>query len=392
MRKFSLFIIISLFLGFAKPWAVKAETADFYADAVYSASNQVYQPANALGMPDSVYSDFFDKDAVITLDMGEGEEGTGDLTLSFRLLNYGAAYRVEFMNEEFIKVQTTGASLPLSVTETTITFTGGVPYRYVAITSIEEETWSLDAVTTASVLETEETETTETAEEVQEEEVPVPDESVEDEDVEETCGGNRGLNIKRVDDSNPETTADAIIFSIGCDGTLHIFPNEQTYKTWWPDFDDVAFVSGTFLAQHDFGDNVTIRPGTYLIKTVSDPKVYAIEPGGILRWIPDEATAVALYGANWNKIIIDIPDEFFSDYTLGENLTASAYPNGIIGYLPVEGRVVYIKDNSYFGLTGDIINSMRLDTKFLVPLSAEIITAYTDGGDLTYDEATAFPF
>ena len=44
-----------------------------------------------------------------------------------------------------------------------------------------------------------------------------------------------------------------------------------------------------------------------MVKVPSDPKVYAVAQGGVLRWISSEAVAVRLYGADWNKEIDDIP-------------------------------------------------------------------------------------
>jgi len=202
----------------------------------------------------------------------------------------------------------------------------------------------------------------------------------------EICDSNQGLVVQRSDVSLPA------LFVLGCHNTIHVFPNEQTYKTWWPDFENISYVNGAFVGAKDLLGNVTIRPGTYLVKQTTDPKVYAVEPNGVLRWIPNEATAKTLYGSKWNTIIVDVPDELFADYTIGTNMTDTAYADGTIGYLPVEGRVVYLSGTSYFNLPGDKISSMRLGSKFLVPLSAAVIANYTDGGDLPYDTKIAFPF
>jgi hypothetical protein len=111
-----------------------------------------------------------------------------------------------------------------------------------------------------------------------------------------------------------------------------------------------------------------------------------------LRWIPNETVATTLYGTNWNKIIIDLPDEIFSHYTIGDDLTTEAYPDGVVGYLP-EGRVVYLSENYYYNLPGSIMSSLRFRSEFLVPLSAEVMTNYIDGGeDLEYSTSIAFPF
>jgi hypothetical protein len=381
-KNLSIILTIAFFAGILPTTFIHAAVTDIYAESVYSAGNQTYQPTNAVGEADEKYTDFFDKDTTLILDLGEANQFLNDLTIYFRIQNYGAGFRVEFLDGDLAVTKTISDHFPLSVSELTLAYSENTAYRYVRLTNIEEETWSLDAIKTSVeiIAEEGEEETTETTEE--------PEAILET----EICGGNQGLNVKRVDDNNPETTADSIIYTIGCDGLLHIFPNEQIYKTWWPDFENLSFIDGTFLAQHELADNVTIRSGTYLIKTVSSPKVYAVEPGGILRWIPDEVTALALYGINWNKIIIDIPDELFPDYTIGEDLTTAAYPNGVIGYLPDEGRVVYLSENYYYNMPGDTINSLHLNTEFLIPLSAEIMANYTDGGGMIYNQEVAFPF
>lgn len=197
------------------------------------------------------------------------------------------------------------------------------------------------------------------------------------------CGNNHGLTIK--------TVSEAAIYSIGCDGLKHLFPNQIIFKSWWQNFEDVSFVEKNTLDSDNLSDRVTIRPGTYLVKSSSDPKVYAVEPGAVLRWIPNEATAELLYGKNWNKIIIDIPGELLPDYVMGQPLTGSAYPNGVVGFLST-GRVVYLSGLVYYNLPGEIFDSLRFQNEFFIPLASEVMTNYIDGGDLIYDTTIAFPY
>jgi hypothetical protein len=85
----------------------------------------------------------------------------------------------------------------------------------------------------------------------------------------------------------------------------------------------VAVLTDAQLAAVPLGKNVTYRPGVRLVKIVSDPKVYAVATNGELRWIPDEWTAKALYGADWSKKVDDVPDAFFgNDYHIGEPVPA----------------------------------------------------------------------
>jgi hypothetical protein len=62
---------------------------------------------------------------------------------------------------------------------------------------------------------------------------------------------------------------------------------------------------------------VTYRPGVRMVKIQSDPSIYAVSKGGVLRHVDSEAVAMALYGPDWNRKIDDISEAFFVNYHLG---------------------------------------------------------------------------
>ncbi|HQB26714.1 MAG TPA: hypothetical protein PLP70_02560, partial [bacterium] len=103
------------------------------------------------------------------------------------------------------------------------------------------------------------------------------------------------------------------VYYLGADGKRYVFPNQTTYFSWYKDFSGVVTISQSELESYPLGSNITMRPGTYLVKITTNPKVYAVEPGGLLRAIPDEASAKALYGDNWAKRVVDVPDAFFTN-------------------------------------------------------------------------------
>ncbi len=107
-------------------------------------------------------------------------------------------------------------------------------------------------------------------------------------------------------------------------GKRYSFPNERVYFSWQTNFDAVRVISSAQLAAYPLAGNVTYRPGTRLIKIVSDPKVYAVESGGVLRWISNEAIARQLYTANWNQLVDDVSDALFTDYRLGPPISTAA--------------------------------------------------------------------
>lgn len=110
------------------------------------------------------------------------------------------------------------------------------------------------------------------------------------------------------------------VYYIGNDGKRHAFPNSRVYFTWYGNFDSVQEVSSTVLSGFLLGTNVTYRPGVKMVKFATDPKVYAISRGGILRWVRTEELARAYYGDAWNTKIDDIPDTFYTNYTFGADI------------------------------------------------------------------------
>src|SRR3989338_1021732 len=116
------------------------------------------------------------------------------------------------------------------------------------------------------------------------------------------------------------------VYYYGGDGKRYVFPNEKTYNTWYSDFSSVKKITDAELAAVAIGGNVTYRPGVRMIKITSDPRVYAVAKGGVLRWVTSEAIAVATYGSNWNQMIDDVSDAFFTNYTVGSDIAlADAY-------------------------------------------------------------------
>ncbi len=114
------------------------------------------------------------------------------------------------------------------------------------------------------------------------------------------------------------------VYYMGEDGFRYVFPNEKTYKTWYADedgnadFSSVTTISDAELAKIQIGGNVTYRPQSRMVKINTDPKVYTVAEGGVLRWISTEMIAEEVYGSSWNMKIDDVPDGFFANYSIGE--------------------------------------------------------------------------
>lgn len=108
----------------------------------------------------------------------------------------------------------------------------------------------------------------------------------------------------------------ASVYYYGGDGKRYVFPNLKTFQTWYSDFSTVKTITDSQLASFMIGGNVTYKPGVKMVKIMSDPKVYAVGKNGRLHWITTEAIAVSLYGANWTSLVEDVPDSFFTNYTV----------------------------------------------------------------------------
>ena len=114
--------------------------------------------------------------------------------------------------------------------------------------------------------------------------------------------------------------APCTVYYCGLDGRRYAFPNRLTFLSWYEEGEPVRTVDEATLASIPLAGNVTYRPGRRLLKIQTDPKVYAVSKGGVLRWLPDEATAAAIYGDDWATRVDDVPDTFFADYVMGEPL------------------------------------------------------------------------
>jgi hypothetical protein len=168
------------------------------------------------------------------------------------------------------------------------------------------------------------------------------------------------------------------VYFIDQDNRRHAFPNGTTYFSWFTDFSGVKTISADTLAQIPLGTSVFVRPGTYLVKIQSDPKVYAVEPYGVLRWITTEAIATSLFGPNWNTKIVDVDPAFFLDYQMGSNITAASHPSGSVIEYAGSTDKYYIDNGESKLITPDVFSQDLFQNKFILTNIATSI-AYTSG-------------
>jgi hypothetical protein len=191
-----------------------------------------------------------------------------------------------------------------------------------------------------------------------------------------TCPANAGLN-------DPCRS----VYFLGADGKRYVFPNATTYFSWYADFSGVKEVTAAELQSYPLGSNVTIRPGSYLVKITTDPKVYAVEPGGKLRWLASEAVARTLYGEDWATRVVDVPDAFFVNYDASQAVdnkvtAATKHPAGTLIKYPSASSIYYVDGvfkRAFVSWEAFVANGFRQE--FVLTISEGI--AYATGNQIT---------
>ncbi len=112
------------------------------------------------------------------------------------------------------------------------------------------------------------------------------------------------------------------VYYYATNGRRYVFPNERVFRTWYVDFSTVQTVTAAEMTEARIGGNVTYRPGFRMVKIDTDPKVYAISRGGVLRHIASETVAAAIFGSGWATLVDDIPDAFFVNYAMGSQIVS----------------------------------------------------------------------
>lgn len=125
-----------------------------------------------------------------------------------------------------------------------------------------------------------------------------------------------------------KSNSSASLYWYSSNGRRYVFPTLNTYYSWFSSdlFSQVTTLSDSAIAAIPFAGNVTYRPGAKMVKIQTDPRVYVVARYGTLRWITSESLAQQIYGWNWASQVQDVPDAFFTNYTIGAPIyTTSDY-------------------------------------------------------------------
>ena len=182
-----------------------------------------------------------------------------------------------------------------------------------------------------------------------------------------------------------EGVSGAAVYYIGSDGMKYIYPDVKTYNTWYDNFDAVVRVDIAELDMYTDGGTVTYRQGTKLVTHENTAKIYAVEPGGVLRWIPTGEVAEGLYGADWGAMVSDVlPGYFASSYSAtGADLDAT-FPDGTVVVEDGGDTYYYIADGAkraFASMDAFEANNFNMDYALTADLSG-----YGDGESITGQE------
>jgi hypothetical protein len=178
------------------------------------------------------------------------------------------------------------------------------------------------------------------------------------------------------------------VYYYGSDAKRYVFPNENTFFSWFMDFSSVKTITDAELAAVQIGGNMTMRPGTKLVKITTDPKVYAVTKCGTLHWVESESVAISLFGSDWARRVVDVPDAFFVNYSVGSSIPSAVHPNGSLVSYASEPGMTYVVWNGMkrklvgAGMSANMYNPANvISTTIAYPAGADVTARESDLSD-----------
>jgi hypothetical protein len=169
------------------------------------------------------------------------------------------------------------------------------------------------------------------------------------------------------------------VYWFGTDNKRHAFPNVRVFNSWFTDFSGVRTVTAGELSAMPLGPNVDYRPGARLVKLTTDPKVYAVAEGSVLRWVKTEEAARRLFGADWSSRVDDLSDVFFVDYQVGAELDGTSYPDGQV--VRASDGVLYLVGAGERRILSGAASSTL--SRFAVTADSALLAALSPGTSVT---------
>ncbi len=166
------------------------------------------------------------------------------------------------------------------------------------------------------------------------------------------------------------------VYFIDASKTRRRITEPQIFVSWFDSFLPLQEVSTLEATSVPLGDLLPPRPGTWLVKLPEDQKIYAVEPGFILRWISNEDQIQKLFGQEWSTRVIDIDQSILATMGVGTPLEDGVYPDGYV--ITDTKRTCYIDKGACRELSKNGIGANHLQENFFVTVSTEVIQELLD--------------
>jgi len=160
-------------------------------------------------------------------------------------------------------------------------------------------------------------------------------------------------------------------------GLRRPFRTLVSFYSWYEDFNDVQLISDIRLYSIDAGKQVNIRPGTLLVKNNTDPFVFAVEPGGIMRWIQSEDEAIRLYGKEYADRVVDISYAMIRDFELGDPVEIGGYPDGML--VSDGDKLCYLEDGLCRLVTEEGKTANRFFDRYISYVDSSVLDGFLNG-------------
>lgn len=149
--------------------------------------------------------------------------------------------------------------------------------------------------------------------------------------------------------------------------TRHLFSNQNIFFSWydgnWSD-QDIEIVSQYRFDSYSIGKNVTIRPGTKLMKFQNSGRIYAVSYPNTLHYA-DNDVLIKLY-PNYNEKLITMQNSFESDYVQGNKLDGNVYPDSTLIQYVDSDAIWYIENGQKRELTGDSFMANGFNDEYVI--------------------------
>lgn len=159
------------------------------------------------------------------------------------------------------------------------------------------------------------------------------------------------------------------IYYLNSDLERLVFPDEQTFLSWYPDYDDVITISREKLESYPLsGRNVTIRPGTYLITIPSSPQVWMISHPSNLHWLSGgEEQVIELFSESWKDIVVDLPEYYFVNYNQSRDYASGdVYPAGLLVHVKSNDQYYLVTQSGQRLVTEEGLEANHLQKRFAI--------------------------